>query len=71
MAVQEGAISDAVARFLKSHGEMGEDGKYRGGLAYGSWRKYRSSLWLLVSFCDEQRITELPDWLTAVDRPSP
>jgi site-specific recombinase XerD len=52
-------VSDAVERFLKSHGEIGQDRKYRGDLEYGSWRKYRSSLGLLASFCHEQRIAQL------------
>jgi hypothetical protein len=52
-------VSAAVERFLKSHGEIGQDGKYRGNLECGTWRKYRSGLGLLASFCDEQRTTEL------------
>jgi hypothetical protein len=59
VATPQRTVSDAVARFLKNHGEIRPDGKYHGDLAYGSWRKYRSSLGLLVSFCEEQRISEL------------
>jgi hypothetical protein len=43
-------ISDAADRFLLQHGSMGEDGVYRGNLAHGTWRKYRSSLRFLISF---------------------
>jgi len=48
-----------VARFLKSHGDIGQDGKYRGDLEYGSWRKYRNSLGLLASFCEQRHVTAL------------
>jgi site-specific recombinase XerD len=54
-------VSDAVESFLKSRGEVREGGKYRGDLAYGSWRKYRTSLEKLVSFCDVGRISKLAD----------
>jgi site-specific recombinase XerD len=52
-------VSDAVDRFLLQHGSMGEDGVYRGDSAHGTWRKYRSSLRLLTSFCEQAGISAL------------
>jgi len=45
-------LADAVNRFLKTHGEIGADGKYRGDSERGTWKKYRCALRLLVSFCN-------------------
>jgi site-specific recombinase XerD len=54
-------VSEAVARFLKSHGEIDQAGKYCGHLAYGSWRKYRSSLTFFSLFCEGQGVSSLAD----------
>jgi hypothetical protein len=43
-------LSEAAARFLKTHGEISPDGKYRGDSEYGTWKKYRCALRFLVSF---------------------
>jgi integrase/recombinase XerC len=58
---KERTVSDAVNRFLQSHGGVGADGKYRGDSSHGTWRKYRSSLQFLSSFCERERITALTD----------
>jgi hypothetical protein len=57
-------VSDAVARFLKTHGEIGLDGKYRGDSERGTWKKYRGALGLLASFCEKAGIKAVGD-LTA------
>lgn len=49
-------VSDAVARFLKTHGEVGPDGKYRGDSEYGTWKKYRCPLRFLITFCEKAGI---------------
>lgn len=54
-------ISAAVDRFLRNHGEIDQNGNYRGVVAYGTWRKYKTKLRLLVAFCDAEGISELPD----------
>src|SRR6185437_1745949 len=53
--------SDAARRFLASHGELDPNRKFRGDLQYSTWRKYRTKLRLLVTFCDSEGITELSD----------
>ena len=45
-------VSDAVGRFLKSRGDIGPDGSYRGDVEYGTFRKYRNSLGLMVSILE-------------------
>ena len=45
-------LSEAVARFLKTHGEIGPDGKCRGDSERATWKKYRCALGLLASFCE-------------------
>jgi site-specific recombinase XerD len=55
----ERTVSDAVNRFLQSHGSIGADGKYRGDSSHGTWRKYRGSLQFLTSFCEREGITTL------------
>jgi integrase/recombinase XerC len=57
----ERTVSEAVDRFLRSHGGIGPDGKYRGDSSHGTWRKYRSSLRLLVTFCEGRGITALSE----------
>jgi site-specific recombinase XerD len=54
-------ISEAVERFLKTHGEIGADGKYRGDSERGTWKKYRCTLRLLVSFCERSGIKTVAD----------
>ena len=54
-------VSEAVERFLASHGEILQDGKYRGDSEYNTFRKYRSGLRFLVSFCDGEGVSALPD----------
>jgi len=49
---QERTISEAVDRFLRVGGVIGPDGKFRGDLEYGTWRKYRNSPQLFTTFCD-------------------
>jgi site-specific recombinase XerD len=40
---------------------MDESGKFRGDLEYSTWRKYRTKLGLLRTFCDGESIVELRD----------
>jgi integrase len=54
-------VSAAADRFLKGHGEIGQDGKYRGDSERGTWKKYRCGLRLLVSFCESAGIAALAD----------
>ena len=51
-------------RFLKTHGEIGADGKYRGDSAHATWKRYRCALRLLASFCARAGITALTDVAT-------
>jgi site-specific recombinase XerD len=55
------AVSEAVDRFLKNHGELDEKRSFRGVVEYGTWRKYRTKLQLLLAFCKSEGITELRD----------
>jgi site-specific recombinase XerD len=52
-------VGEAAKRFLKIHGEIGPDGKFRGDSEHGTWRKYRSSLRFLEAFCDSAGIVAL------------
>jgi site-specific recombinase XerD len=54
-------VSEAVERFLATHGEIDRDGKFHGDSEYNTYRKYRSSLRFLSSYCDEHRIVTLND----------
>lgn len=54
-------VSEAVDRFLRNHGEIGQNREFRGDVEYGTWRKYRTKLRLLVSFCEGEGISELAD----------
>jgi site-specific recombinase XerD len=54
-------ISEAVGRFLRNHGELDENRNFHGAVEYGTWRKYRTKLRLLVAFCETQDISELSD----------
>jgi len=58
------ALSEAVKRFLKTHGEIGPDGKYRGDSERGTWRKYRCVLRLLTDFCEAAGVRALADVTT-------
>ena len=57
-------VSEAVARFLKTHGEIGPDGRYRGDSERGTWKKYRCALRLLTSFCEKAGIKGVADVTT-------
>ena len=57
-------LSEAVTRFLKTHGEIGPDGKYRGDSERGTWKKYRCALRLLVAFCERASIDAVADVTT-------
>jgi integrase len=59
-------VSEAVDRFLKTHGEIGPDGKYRGDSERGTWKKYRCALRFLVSFCEMAGIKSVADVTTGV-----
>ena len=54
-------VSAAVDRFLKTHGEIGPDGKYRGDSERGTWKKYRCALRLLVAFCERSGVQAVAD----------
>ncbi len=54
-------VAEAVNRFLGNHGEIDANRNYRGVLEYGTWRKYRTKLKLLLAFCDAEGISELAD----------
>jgi site-specific recombinase XerD len=64
VATQVITVSEAAARFLKGHGEIGQDGKYRGDSEYGTWKKYRCGLKFLVSFCEQAGVVALTDLTT-------
>jgi len=49
-------LSEAVGRFLKTHGEVGPDGKYRGDSERGTWKKYRCALRFVTAFCEKAGI---------------
>jgi integrase len=57
-------LAEAVARFLKTHGEIGPDGKYRGDSQRGTWKKYRCALRLLAAYCEKAEIQALADVTT-------
>jgi site-specific recombinase XerD len=54
-------VSEAVNRFLRNHGEMDQNRNFRGDIAYGTWRKYRTKLTLLIGFCAAEGVSELSD----------
>jgi site-specific recombinase XerD len=54
----------AVERFLKTHGEIGADGKYRGDSERGTWKKYRCGLNLLLTFLERNGVVNLADVTT-------
>ncbi len=53
------SAGEAKDRFLKTHGEIGADGKYRGDSEHATWKKYRCALRLLTSFCEKPGIATL------------
>ena len=59
-------LAEAVGRFLKTHGEIGPDGKYRGDSERGTWKKYRCALGLATSFCEKAGITAVADVTTGL-----
>jgi len=50
-----------VDRFLRNHGEIDQKRNFRGTVEYGTWRKYRTKLHLLLAFCNHEGISELGD----------
>jgi site-specific recombinase XerD len=54
-------VSEAVDRFLRNHGQLDENRKYRGHIEYAPWRKYRTKLNFLLAFCKAEGISELAD----------
>lgn len=54
-------VKDAVERFLVTKGTMQPDGSYRGDLEQATFRKYRSSLRILSSFCVQRGISMVAD----------
>lgn len=54
-------LRQAVARFLAGKGTIQPDGSYRGDVERNTFRKYNSSLTLLLSFCDKREIRLLVD----------
>jgi site-specific recombinase XerD len=54
-------VVEAVDRFLRNHGEIDQNRQYRGIVEYGTWRKYRTKLRMLLAFCDAEGIFELAD----------
>jgi len=52
-------LSEASERFLKTHGEIGVDGKFRGDSEYGTWKKYRCALRFLLLFCNHAGVKTL------------
>jgi len=52
-------LAEAAKRFLRKHGELTADRKYRGDSEYATWRKYRTKLNLLETFCTKRGITAL------------
>lgn len=59
VAPERPKIADAVDRFLRTHGEIDQQGKYRGNSERGTWRKYRGCLERLSSFCTKRHVDEL------------
>lgn len=55
-------LRDAVDRFLRSHGVVRSNGEYtKIDIEFSSYRKYRTKLNLLCSFCDRESIADLED----------
>ena len=61
VAAAQRTVSEAVDRFLRNHGELDENRKFRGTIEYATWRKYRTKLNLLLAFCKVEGISELAD----------
>jgi integrase len=64
VTIQERTVADAADRFLKTYGEIGADGKYRGDSEQGTWKKYRCGLRFLISFCEVRGLSALVDVTT-------
>jgi hypothetical protein len=54
-------FSEAVDRFLLNYGELDQNRKFTGVIQYGTWRKYRTKLTLLLAFCKSEGIIDLRD----------
>ena len=61
IAPAQRTIAEAVERFLATHGEIDQAGKFRGDSEYNTYRKYRSSLRFLSAYCAEHGIVALSD----------
>jgi integrase len=61
LAATQRTVSEAVERFLATHGEIDQAGKFRGDSEYNTFRKYRSQLSFLSSYCKENGIVVLSD----------
>jgi len=61
IAPAQRTVSEAIERFLATHGEIAQDGKFHGDSEYNTYRKYRSSVRFLSSYCKERGIFELID----------
>jgi len=59
-------LSEAVDRFLKTYGEIGPDGRFRGDAEYGTWKKYRCALRFLMAFCETGGIIAIASVTTNV-----
>jgi site-specific recombinase XerD len=57
----EKTLAAAVDRFLKSHGVGDRARDFRGDIEYSSFRKYRTKLSLLRTFCEREGIADLAD----------
>lgn len=54
-------VGEAVERFLASRGVIDPAKGFRGDVEYGTFRKYRNTLTLLASFCQDRGVMFLPD----------
>ena len=54
-------LREASECFLKTHGDLDGEGKYRGNSERATWRKYQGCLSRLRSFCDGRRVQSLLD----------
>jgi integrase len=54
-------LSEAIERFLETYGVVDDQGTFRGDSEYNTFRKYRSSLRFLGSYCESHGIVYLND----------
>lgn len=60
-ASRERTVSEAVERFLLSHGGVDPAKGFHGDVEYATFRKYRCTLGLLKAFCERRRVTALSE----------